>query len=557
MSPVLLGRGPWLDVRLVQTGYRHSASWEERQPDGGIRRRSKSLGVFPGRRADGAVEALDDHFEQRGVVLAPTKPAPAARKATPGVQKGQVLSARTQELRDRAARRWHRCEERRLAAEGAVAAVLGEIPELPSVQDSSVQILEAMRGLPAGATVSVRLGDGREVRFAPSPPAPSVAADRPPRPARVEPSPAAPLGPDRVYSLHEWLGSAAFAAYLKRDYARSADKRFSHVRALCQSLPDVPLGVLATRHVEGHKDWRRRNGGLTGAGCSATTVRIELETLAIALKYAQALGLVDEVIKWSRPRWKAGSRKRIAWRLAEYERALDFARPPEQHGITRGHPPLRFSPDIHLQILLGVDGILRPGELRHLDWEDIDLSDPAPVLHVCSKPAVGWWVKTERDDREEEHDRWVPLTPRLAEALRQRWERLDRPRRGWLFPSRADPERPVGRFDGALARVCEMAGVRLLRPVELRHTGATLAARHLGFGPEDLMAVGGWTSPQIPYSTYVKRDTSAAARKMSVAAPCDEQVQVVERQGWNAMYPRRGASAQHGESKKEPGGGGG
>ncbi len=80
----------------------------------------------------------------------------------------------------------------------------------------------------------------------------------------------------------------------------------------------------------------------------------------------------------------------------------------------------------------------------------------------------------------------------------------------------------------------------ILRQVELRHTGATLASHERGFDVQDLMAAGGWSSPQIPLMVYVKRSTKAAARKMAEVrlAPEEGEVRVVDRESWR--NPRRG-----------------
>jgi integrase len=267
------------------------------------------------------------------------------------------------------------------------------------------------------------------------------------------------------------------------------------------------------------------------------TVRIELEMLRVALKLACSLEVLASVIEWNMPTWKHGKQARHAWSVAEYERALLVAQPPKQRGVTRGHPPLRFSPDIQVQIMLGVDGLLRPGEIHHCAWEDTDLSSDAPQIHIVSKPEVGWFVKGEHDDSDQPYDRWVPLSPRLALALRKRWLEKGRPERGWIFPGRRDAERPITAFSGALARVCEHASVRMICPVELRHTGATIAAHEKGFGPEDLMAVGGWKSPQIPYSVYIKRDTGPAAKKMQDYEAA--QAEAEQQDGRQRRAPRR------------------
>jgi integrase len=529
----VLGRGPWMAREPVSGGYRMRATWEELDGDV-VRRVGRSLGLFKSKRDPAVWEALDRHYEEIGLVLPPVEAvdedgagaaADTGGRARRGVRSGQVLNPDTRRMREGASARWRRQQALQEAAgEAARRALAGA--------DGAVALPE---GLPEGATVIVLLPGGQRVTLG-APPvvtSPVAAAATPATEPPLEPRES---GGRRRHTARTWLLSKEFDAYLRRDYARSHHRRTGQLRQLAEGLPEVALDELEPRHVDSYKTWRRYQGK-GGQGCSATTVRIELETLKVALRHAQTLGLVDRVIEWSRPRWKSGRRKRIAWSLDEYARALHVSRPPELVGVTRGHPPLTFSRDIRLQILLGVDGLLRPGEILHTAWDDVDLTAESPTLHVCSKPSVGWWIKTERDDSDRESDRWIPLTPRLAQALRERWLRVGRPREGWVFPGAKDATLPATTFKKALARVCEQAGVRVIRPVELRHTGATIASRHLGFTPDDLMAVGGWTSPQIPYSVYVKRDIEGAARKMSGQRPQVEAPGVIDRTQW--VSPKR------------------
>jgi len=492
------------------------ARWEQVE-QGAVRQRSRSLGRLPGKAA--GWHRLAEVFEELTVVLPPSDVLVATGRR--GMQRGHVVHEEAARIRAQARERWEQRSDELEAALRA-EATLALLPTLPS-----------------GAKLVVVGAEGEVLTTAPERVPAQAAGPLQPLLAMHDDGPR----PDQDrHTVRSWLLSPTLHEYLSREYARSYRSRCSVMKHLVELLGDDLLDELDEARIESYKRHRHLYGrGQGGGPPSPTTVRIELETLKVALKHAFRLGLVDRVIRWSRPRW--GSRhKRIAWTIDEVKRALTVARPPEQRGVTRGRPPLPFSADIHLQILLGVDGLMRPGEILHLGWEDVDFDWETPQVHVCSKPEVGWLVKTERD-ADRPRDRWVPLSPRLLEALRERWELLGRPRRGWLFPNRADPSRPRTTFRGALARVCEHASVRVIRPVELRHTGATIASQHLGFTPDDLMAVGGWASPQIPYEVYVKRSTKAAARKMKRGAQGLEEPKgpvTVDRRGWRAMHPRRG-----------------
>lgn len=496
----ILGRGPWVEMRPTPLGKTYVGRWEEVQGRG-CRKRSRSLGRLPNERA--AWSKLGEVLAELNLVLPPSD-APEAGLSARGMRRGHVVNEEARRLREQARQRW-------TARVEVEAAMVERAPACLAAQRATNRQLAPARPTAQEAVV-VAVHDN---------------------------------GPGRKQDRHtvgSWLRGPEFHGFLHREYEKSYRNRCSQLQHLVGLLGDDYLDELSEERIESYKQHRFLFGrGQGGKRVSPTTVRIELETLKIALKHARRLGYVDRVISWSRPRWRS-ERRRIAWTVDEVERALQVAHPPRQRGITRGRPPLPFSTDIELQILFGVDGLMRPGEILHLSWEDVDFDWEVPQIHVCSKPEVGWAVKTERDG-DHPRDRWVPLSPRLLDALRIRWEELGKPRSGWLFPHRSDPSRPRTTFRGALARVCEHASVRVIRPVELRHTGATIASQHLGFTPDDLMAVGGWASPQIPYEVYVKRSTKAAARKMKRRAEGLEgpkEPVTVDRRGWKAMHARRG-----------------
>lgn len=558
----VLGRGPWLSKRPGIGTPSWYLAWEEFE-NSEVRRRSRGVGKHRSRKD--AWKAADKVFEDLCIVLPPAPERQASARRYKGMPKGRVGDPQARRLRADATARWQREQALGEAAmqAAALALALAEDSKSPAQEQPEAALIE---GLPEGAYLVVVLPDGRRIERGERPPAaaPELSArdrkvaeqqvrrerqEQEDREQRVKAQPVCWTQlRRRPWSVHGWLNSRELDEYLLRDYPRSYRRRVSQLRALVATLPDVPLKELTPGEIEGYKT-HRRYYGKGGEGCAATTVRIELETLRVALRLAHELKLVDELIHWRMPRWKQGRRSRAAWTVAEYTRVLSTASPPRQRGITRGHPPLPFSRDIRLQILLGVDAILRPGEIHHCAWRDIDLEAERPQLHVVSKPEVDWYVKGEHGEGHEARDRWVPLSPKLAQALRERWLADGRPRSGWLFPGRVDPSKPITTFRGALARVCLHASVRVLRPVELRHTGATIAAQELGFGPDDLMAVGGWASPQIPYSVYVKRATGPAARKMEQYAAKQAEAKSSRRHSidvarWKPLHRGRGGEKE-------------
>ncbi len=523
-----LGRGPWLERRPKGGKSYYRTSWEVIELDGAVKRRSKSLGYF--RDDEQAWDAIEALFEELGVVLDPATDETEEAGKHRGVRRGQVLKPQIARIRQEARVRYSRLQDELARARELLASQglhPGQQPAPPV----------GLAALPEGTALLAVLPDGRCVRVPfESLVALGVAEATPVK--KPEEASTPPLQAGNGHSVHSWLQSQKLRRHIERSYERSAGKRFAQIRQLVGGLPDLPLPDLATRHVHEYQVLRREHGN-QGRGCASTTVKVELETLKIALRYAQECGVVTEVIEWKPPRWRHGSRARIAWSLAEYARALMVATPPKQDGVTRGRPPLPFSRDIGDQIVLGVEALLRPGETLHLRWENVELDRDPVRFHVVSLPQWGWWVKG--DDGKRGRDRWIPASPLLADRLRKRWQQMGRPASGWLFPGRDDESKPRGTFRGALDRVCEQAGVRRITCHELRHTGATIGVHHRGYNATDLMALGGWASPVIPLRVYVRPCAEAAARKMREAAPITERPPPgIDRATWVALHPCRG-----------------
>jgi len=134
-------------------------------------------------------------------------------------------------------------------------------------------------------------------------------------------------------------------------------------------------------------------------------------------------------------------------------------------------------PMLQLMIFTG----LRKGEVRHLEWSDVDLKHR--LLHV--RPKETWGPKTESSSRT------VPLCDPAAEALQMALERSEKRsvRSSLVFPGRKGPLNDVRE---SLNGACKRAGVPHIRVHGLRHTfGSQMAMA--GADPFAIMKAMGHT----------------------------------------------------------------
>jgi len=103
---------------------------------------------------------------------------------------------------------------------------------------------------------------------------------------------------------------------------------------------------------------------------------------------------------------------------------------------------------------------IRKGELRHLEWSDVDLK--TRLLHV--RPKDTWGPKTENSSRT------IPLCDPAVEALKMAWERNEKRKEKstLVFPGRKGGH--LTDIRGGLNGACDRAGVPPIRVHGLRHT---------------------------------------------------------------------------------------
>lgn len=177
-----------------------------------------------------------------------------------------------------------------------------------------------------------------------------------------------------------------------------------------------------------------------------------------------------------------------------------------------------------LAVTLAAFCALRPGEVLALRRRDVDMG--AGVLHVRETASARYGspdyigpAKTASSIRD------VHYPAALDGELQTQLTEVASPGpRGHLFPRRSDPAQPYAytSFANAFKRAAKAAGVDDVRPHDLRHTGATLAAQ-TGATTRELMARLGHTSPTVAmrYQHAVReRDRSIAdALGTLLAAP--------------------------------------
>jgi integrase len=160
------------------------------------------------------------------------------------------------------------------------------------------------------------------------------------------------------------------------------------------NLPDV--GKLRQAHIVDFMDWRRshRPDG-SSAETSARTVGKDRAVLSAIFSYAQELELRDgnPVQKVRAP--KHDAREPVILNGGQYERLLAECE----------DPMLRM-----YVLALGETGGRCDSEVLWLRWQDIDLEEG--YLKIESSKTKGRRTKSGKS-------RWVPITPRLRQALRE------------------------------------------------------------------------------------------------------------------------------------------
>jgi integrase len=215
-------------------------------------------------------------------------------------------------------------------------------------------------------------------------------------------------------------------------------------------------GDIDVRSVEAYKALRMAKG------ISCWTMNNELKVLSCILKFGIENKYLEEI-----PRIRRVKIQKKSPRFLSVEEIGKV--------IAAAHPNSRAM--LQLMIFTG----LRKGEVRHLQWSDVDLGNR--LLHVSSKDT--WGPKTESSTRT------IPLCEPAVEALQMAWERAEKRsvKSSLVFPGRKGPLNDIRE---SLNGACKRAGVAHIRVHGLRHTfGSQMAMA--GADPFAIMKAMGHT----------------------------------------------------------------
>lgn len=165
---------------------------------------------------------------------------------------------------------------------------------------------------------------------------------------------------------------------------------------------------------------------------------------------------------------------------------------PEVFGLTE-HMPDRLK----LVVPLAAFSALRPGEALGLRRRDVNVS--AGLVHIRETASARIDGYSVGKPKTESSARTVHYPRELDEALLHHLDDHASPgKSGHLFPRKGHPDEPIpyATFAGAFRRAVKSAGLEDVRPHDLRHSGATLAAA-TGATVRELMARLGHTSPAV------------------------------------------------------------
>jgi integrase len=210
------------------------------------------------------------------------------------------------------------------------------------------------------------------------------------------------------------------------------------------------------RSIEAYKSKRM------ATGISPVTMNNELKIISCIFKFGVENKYVDDIPKIQRV--KAPKKPHRFLSTEEIGKVIAAARPDVR-------------PMLQLMIFTG----LRKGEVRHLEWSDVDLGNR--LLHVSSKET--WGPKTESSART------IPLCEPAVEALQMAWERDEKRKvkSSLVFPGRNGLLNDIRE---SLNGACTRAGIPHIRVHGLRHTfGSQMAMA--GADPFAIMKAMGHT----------------------------------------------------------------
>jgi integrase len=237
---------------------------------------------------------------------------------------------------------------------------------------------------------------------------------------------------------------------------RTRKERVIAIRAHLKPFFPGLVSDIDVRGIEAYKAARM------ATGISPVTMNNDLKILSCILKFGVENKYVDDIPKIQRV--KAPKKPHRFLSTEEIGKVIAAARADVR-------------PMLQMMIFTG----LRKGEVRHLEWSDVDLGNR--LLHV--RPKDTWNTKTENSART------VPLCDPALEALQMAWERAEKRmvKSTLVFPGRKGPLNDIRE---SLNGACARAGIPHVRVHGLRHTfGSQMAMA--GADPFAIMKAMGHT----------------------------------------------------------------
>jgi integrase/recombinase XerD len=235
-----------------------------------------------------------------------------------------------------------------------------------------------------------------------------------------------------------------------------------------ERLKDPRVDQIAAKHVSGYLTWRRTHRLQGDEPLSNRTLQKDRAVLHRIFAFADRLELRDgNPVAWVRPP-KADGRDPIILSADEYDR-LVAACDVDDDGRPADRPMLRL-----YVLVLGEAGLRCDSEALRLRWEDVDLEEG--FLWVASGRAD---AGGERHRTKSGKGRWVPITPRLATALKDHFAAFRFGGSPWVFHhERARRQAKAGDRIGSLRHAFVKAATRAKLPPalhqhDLRHRRVT------------------------------------------------------------------------------------
>ena len=289
---------------------------------------------------------------------------------------------------------------------------------------------------------------------------------------------------------------AGYVAELKRSSKLNYGTAWIHIRDV---LASHRLDTIDERALSALRTRVRQERGL-----SYNYTRQICDAVCVALKYARSIGELPKRFDLPRLTWAKQRKPKVeVYNREELERFIASAKSEEERVL----------------YLLLTDGALRIGECAGLMWKDIRLAERSMEITRCVCKGV-------LQDTAKGEDGVVPLSPRLAEALRAL-----RPRGDFVFvpdgefsphsiPHRDTEYMLEGTLGMRVRRAQESAHLTVFGPHRIRHSVLTLLA-HMGVSPYALQALARHArmATTMTYYVHLKQGELAAQAVTALTDP--------------------------------------